>query len=49
MENQEYMLEISHLCKYFELKGGLTLKASMTLAWKLSTVRSWVGGRIRLR
>jgi oligopeptide transport system ATP-binding protein len=27
MDNPEYMLEISHLCKYFELKGGLTLKA----------------------
>ena len=27
MDNQKYMLEVSHLCKYFELKGGLTLKA----------------------
>ncbi len=27
MGNSEYMLEVSNLCKYFELKGGLTLKA----------------------
>ncbi|MCE5208502.1 MAG: ABC transporter ATP-binding protein [Chloroflexi bacterium] len=35
MDTSEYMVEISHLCKYFELKGGLTLKAVDNVTFKI--------------
>jgi oligopeptide transport system ATP-binding protein len=45
MAAAEYMLEVSHLCKYFELKGGAVLKAvdDVSFAIKPGEIMGLVG------
>ena len=45
MDDSEYILEVSHLCKYFEMKGGLKLKAvdDVSLTIKQGEIMGLVG------